>query len=72
MRCSSQCNAAQAALFQQLLQQATEAEKKVVLGSGRSVGEDVMTAEQICEVQSRREDQYRQHQLRREDEACRR
>ncbi|GAX85110.1 hypothetical protein CEUSTIGMA_g12530.t1 [Chlamydomonas eustigma] len=61
-----------AALFQLQLQQAVESEKKIVLGSGVSVGEDVMTAEAIAEAQQKREDQHLLHQLNIELEAMRR
>ena len=36
---------------------------QVVLGSGVSVGEDVMGADAVTEAQRQREDQYRAHQV---------
>jgi len=51
-----------AALFKQLLSQAEEEERKVILGGGVRLGEGVMAAEEIAEQQRQREQQHRLHQ----------
>lgn len=53
--------AIKAALFAQLLAQAEEASRKVMLGSGVHIGEGVMEPEEIEESQRLREDQHRAH-----------
>ena len=59
-------------MFQLQLRQAEEAEKKVVLGSGVSVGDEVMSVDQIGQAQVKREDQYRLHQRNMELDAMQR
>lgn len=51
----------QAALFRQLLAGAEEASRRVALGSGVHVGEEVMGPEEIAAAQRLREDQHRAH-----------
>ena len=51
------------ALFHLLLQQAEDKAKKVVLGSGVNVGEEVMPTEDVLSSQRKREDQHRKHQV---------
>jgi hypothetical protein len=62
----------QAALFQNQLKQAEEAEKKVALGSNVWIGQDVMTEEAVAEAQRLRDDQHKHHQLHTERNAMRR
>ncbi|KAJ9510217.1 hypothetical protein QJQ45_015701 [Haematococcus lacustris] len=52
-----------AALFTQLMKQAEDQTRRVTLGSGVHLGEDILPVEAVAQEQRQREDQHRQHQL---------